>query len=272
MVELVVSAMMGSPTSEKAVLHGSGGVSAPARKPQIWLRWLHAGVVVVGLGLCLASATAVPPAAPGRWVLLLVGAQLLLSGLYTLFTLGLRTECAHMLFGLLLVISPWAFGYADAGRPALLSWGLGGLTVVLAAAALPAAGRVAIESRAVEDHGRSGTRWVGELVAVEDQPTGRHHWPESEVDQASRDDVTASEARGPDHGPGAVTSAGPQGTASSSRSVIPHRLPSLPRGGGVRSGAGGRTKAQLYADARDHGIQGRSTMTKAELEAHLGRR
>lgn len=40
------------------------------------------------------------------------------------------------------------------------------------------------------------------------------------------------------------------------------------RRGGLRShkGAGGRTKAQLYNEAKDKGIKGRSRMTKAELE------
>jgi hypothetical protein len=40
------------------------------------------------------------------------------------------------------------------------------------------------------------------------------------------------------------------------------------RRGGLRShkGAGGRTKAQLYEEARRKGVDGRSKMTKAELE------
>jgi plasmid stabilization system protein ParE len=45
------------------------------------------------------------------------------------------------------------------------------------------------------------------------------------------------------------------------------------RRGGLRShrGAGGRTYRQLYQEAREKGIAGRSTMTKAELERHLAR-
>jgi hypothetical protein len=45
------------------------------------------------------------------------------------------------------------------------------------------------------------------------------------------------------------------------------------RRGGLRShrGAGGRTKAQLYAEARRRGIAGRSRMTKDELERAVGR-
>lgn len=50
---------------------------------------------------------------------------------------------------------------------------------------------------------------------------------------------------------------------------------SAPRRGGIRSGnrygAGGRTKAQLYDDAKRAGIQGRSKMSKSELEQQLAR-
>ncbi|MFI6324774.1 plasmid stabilization protein [Nonomuraea sp. NPDC050556] len=43
------------------------------------------------------------------------------------------------------------------------------------------------------------------------------------------------------------------------------------RRGGLRShsGAGGRTKEQLYAEAKRRGIKGRSKMTKAQLEKAL---
>lgn len=45
------------------------------------------------------------------------------------------------------------------------------------------------------------------------------------------------------------------------------------RRGGLRShaGEGGRTQAQLYNEAREKGIKGRSSMTKAELERALKR-
>lgn len=45
------------------------------------------------------------------------------------------------------------------------------------------------------------------------------------------------------------------------------------RRGGLRShsGPGGRTKAQLYGEARRMNIKGRSAMTKAELERAVGR-
>jgi hypothetical protein len=45
------------------------------------------------------------------------------------------------------------------------------------------------------------------------------------------------------------------------------------RRGGLRShrGAGGPTKAQLYNEARQRGVKGRSTMSKAQLARALGR-
>lgn len=46
------------------------------------------------------------------------------------------------------------------------------------------------------------------------------------------------------------------------------------RRGGLRShtGPGGRTKEQLYAEAKKRNIAGRSKMNKAELERAVGRR
>ena len=48
---------------------------------------------------------------------------------------------------------------------------------------------------------------------------------------------------------------------------------SASRRGGLRShrGPGGRTKAQLYGEAKRKGIRGRSRMTKAELEHAVDR-
>ncbi len=45
------------------------------------------------------------------------------------------------------------------------------------------------------------------------------------------------------------------------------------RRGGLRShkGSGGRTKAQLYEEAKKKNIEGRSKMSKAELENAVGR-
>lgn len=48
---------------------------------------------------------------------------------------------------------------------------------------------------------------------------------------------------------------------------------SAPRRGGKRSGSGpgGRTRHQLYEEAKRKGVEGRSKMNKAELEKAVGR-
>ncbi|WP_432945609.1 plasmid stabilization protein [Kribbella sp. CA-253562] len=47
-------------------------------------------------------------------------------------------------------------------------------------------------------------------------------------------------------------------------------VPPRPTGAPARAGSG-RTKEQLYADAKRLGVKGRSKMTKAELERAVGR-
>jgi hypothetical protein len=58
-----------------------------------------------------------------------------------------------------------------------------------------------------------------------------------------------------------------QASASSTEDI------SSGRRGGLRShrGPGGRTKRQLYNEAQQKGVKGRSKMTKAELEKAVGR-
>jgi hypothetical protein len=60
---------------------------------------------------------------------------------------------------------------------------------------------------------------------------------------------------------------------SSQRSRTSTKDISSGRRGGKRSGSGpaGRTKEQLYADAKRKGIKGRSTMNKAQLARAVGR-
>jgi len=54
-----------------------------------------------------------------------------------------------------------------------------------------------------------------------------------------------------------------------SRTSLEDKSPSERGGERSHSGAQGRTKEQLYEDARRQGIEGRSTMTKDELEDAL---
>lgn len=60
---------------------------------------------------------------------------------------------------------------------------------------------------------------------------------------------------------------------SESKSRTSARDISSGRRGGLRSGSGpgGRTKDQLYAEAKKKNIKGRSTMNKRELEKAVGR-
>src|SRR5438093_11423077 len=65
-----------------------------------------------------------------------------------------------------------------------------------------------------------------------------------------------------------------RGQAKSSSRLSKTDMPSSRRGG-LRSGTNrpkGRTKAQLYNEARKLGIEGRSTMNKAQLERAVNRR
>jgi hypothetical protein len=56
-----------------------------------------------------------------------------------------------------------------------------------------------------------------------------------------------------------------QASRTSTEDIPPQR-----RGGKrSRSGSGGRTKEQLYQDAKRHGVKGRSKMSKAQLERAL---
>ena len=62
------------------------------------------------------------------------------------------------------------------------------------------------------------------------------------------------------------------GEAEETSRSSPHDI-SSGRRGGLRShkGPGGRTRGQLYNEARSKGITGRSKMNKAELERAVGR-
>ena len=62
------------------------------------------------------------------------------------------------------------------------------------------------------------------------------------------------------------------GESKEASSISTHDISSGRRGGlRSHSGSAGRTKEQLYAEARRKGVPGRSKMTKAELSRAVGR-
>lgn len=62
------------------------------------------------------------------------------------------------------------------------------------------------------------------------------------------------------------------GEAKQSSRSSTHDISSSRRGGlRSHSGPGGRTKRQLYEDAKRQGVKGRSSMSKAELARAVGR-
>ena len=90
----------------------------------------------------------------------------------------------------------------------------------------------------------------------------------SGLERGGDSEAEAEEDRGED---------GEQGTGSQRGSQAPefdfHSGPLVRSRGGLRShrGAGGRTRDQLYEEARRKGIEGRSKMNKAQLAHAVGR-
>ena len=94
------------------------------------------------------------------------------------------------------------------------------------------------------EHVKTGLRQQGRSEAVAEEIAAR---------TVNKDRARAGEAR--------------RSSRTSTRDLSPERR------GGLRShrGPGGRTRAQLYAEAQRKGIPGRSRMTKAQLQRAVGR-
>lgn len=105
---------------------------------------------------------------------------------------------------------------------------------------------------------QKGSKRARQYEHIKDSLTDRGR-PEDVAEEIAARTVNKERAR---HGESATAS-------PLSRSDI-----SSGRRGGLRShsGPGGRTKAQLYQEAKRRRIRGRSRMTKAELERALGGR
>jgi len=74
------------------------------------------------------------------WTMIVLGALIALDGLVSLAMPGLvYGEGLQIVLGALLFISPWVMTYTDMTTAAWSSWIIGGLTIVVGAAALPVA-------------------------------------------------------------------------------------------------------------------------------------
>lgn len=77
------------------------------------------------------------------WTMVVLGGLIALDGLLSLARPDLvYGEGLQIVLGALLVISPWVMGYTALTGAAMSSWILGGLTLLIGAAALPVANTV----------------------------------------------------------------------------------------------------------------------------------
>jgi len=104
-----------------------------------WTRWHDWSAVVLGAVAAL-SVLWLDTTNAAMWTLLVFGALLLVSGLWSLAMPGsVASEYVHIGLGALLFLSPWVLGYADATAAAGMSWVVGALAVAIGAAAVPVA-------------------------------------------------------------------------------------------------------------------------------------
>lgn len=81
--------------------------------------------------------------AAALWILIVLGALVALDGLLSLARPGLiYGEGVQVVLGALLFISPWVMSYTALSGAAWSSWIIGGLTVIVGAAAFPVANAV----------------------------------------------------------------------------------------------------------------------------------
>ncbi len=103
-----------------------------------WTRWEDWVAIAAGLAVAL-STMFVPAMGSSVAIMLVLGVLLIISGLVNLAMPGLvAMEYVQGALGVLLIISPWIGGYADAMTfgAAWMSWVCGAIVVVVAALAI----------------------------------------------------------------------------------------------------------------------------------------
>lgn len=104
-----------------------------------WTRWQDWAAVVIGVVAAL-SFLVVETTTAALWTLVVLGALIALSGLYSLaMPVSVASEYVHILLGVLLFISPWVMGFTGLTGASWTAWVIGVLAVAAGAAAVPVA-------------------------------------------------------------------------------------------------------------------------------------
>ncbi|MBP2371638.1 SPW repeat domain-containing protein [Pseudonocardia parietis] len=104
-----------------------------------WQRWQDWAALVIGVLTALAPLVVATNAA-AVWTMVVLGVVLAAASLWSLVSPGsVTSEWVHGVLGVLLFLAPWVMGYSALTGASWTSWVAGGLTVVVAASALPAA-------------------------------------------------------------------------------------------------------------------------------------
>lgn len=104
-----------------------------------WTRWQDWAALVVGV-LAALSPLVVATTTGAVWALVVLGVLIAVAALWSLAAPGsVASEYAHVVFGVLLFISPWVFTYSDLSGASWTSWIAGVLAVIVGGTAVPAA-------------------------------------------------------------------------------------------------------------------------------------
>jgi len=104
-----------------------------------WTRWQDWAALVIGV-LSALSPLVVATSSGAVWALVVLGVLVAVAALWSLASPGsVASEYAHIVFGVLLFISPWVLTYSDLAGASWTSWIAGVLAVIVGATAVPAA-------------------------------------------------------------------------------------------------------------------------------------
>jgi uncharacterized membrane protein HdeD (DUF308 family) len=98
-----------------------------------WTRLQDWGTLIAGLYAALSPIwVSTSGEREARWVLIVLGALLVLAALCSLALPGVvATEWLTILFGVLLFVAPWVLTYTDRTGASWTSWAVGAIAVVL---------------------------------------------------------------------------------------------------------------------------------------------